>query len=163
MAILNKTQVKELFAAGFKQAYQKRGTFLFREAYKNETVLTIVSGKLETIKEANVGDIIVRNIEIGSSAETYILDPRMFDKRYDAIYEGTPLLIDGLEWRKATAKGQVNAFCYMGVPITFFAPWGQEMLCEFGDYLASPIGGNEDDIYRIEKDTFAQTYSIIEK
>jgi hypothetical protein len=163
MVTLNKTQFKEQFDAGFKETYQKRGTFLFRASFTSETVLTIVAGKLETIKQAKPGDIILRNIEIGSSAEFYIINEETFLKRYDPIYTGTLMLIDGLEWRRAYAKGQVNAFCYIGVPIKFIAPWGEEMICEPGDYLANPIGGAEDDIYRIEKDTFIQTYSIITK
>ena len=50
------------------------------------------------------------------------------------------------------------AFCYHGETIEFVAPWGEKMLCEDGDYIASPPNGSPDDIYRIEKETFAQTY-----
>jgi len=32
-------------------------------------------------------------------------------------------------------------------------------LCEDGDYIAQPVGGSPDDIYRIEKQTFIQTYA----
>jgi hypothetical protein len=35
------------------------------------------------------------------------------------------------------------------------------MLCEEGDFIAQPVGGSPDDVYRIEKETFKQTYAEI--
>jgi hypothetical protein len=119
-------------------------------------VLTIVSGKLETIKTAQPGEVVLRNIELGSSAEMYIIGGESFEKRY------TPLekkhYVDQIEWRMAEAKGEAVAFPYDGDIIAFQAPWGEEMVCYPGDYIASPVGGKETDVYRIERETFEQTY-----
>lgn len=151
----------ELFEGMVKLEYQKSGNFLYRQTRMGapETVLTIVSGKLETIKTAEATDIIMRNIEIGSSAEMYIIPLEVFQKRYEMQTE--PLHIDGLVWSRATAKGRIFAAEYKGEIITFDAPWGEQMLCEPGDFIATPVGGDKEDVYRIEKDTFVQTYQII--
>ena len=167
---LTKEELKSLFSTLDKKAYQKRGLFIYREACNSiansvfesiqESVLTIVAGKLETIKQANRGDIILRNIIIGSSAETYIVAPDVFEKRYEKT-NTDEIFMDGFIWSKAIAKGKINAAQYIGETIEFDAPWGEKMLCETGDWIANPIGGNEDDIYRSEKDTFIQTYDLI--
>jgi hypothetical protein len=40
------------------------------------------------------------------------------------------------------------------------ATWNEMMVCNLGDYIARPLGGdNIFDIYRIEKDTFNMTYT----
>lgn len=160
MKELSKEEVFGLFESRIKKDYKKSGSFLWRKPQYEETVLTIVAGKLETIKTANAGqDIILRNISIGSSAETYIIDKEKFQKRYDVV-EGV-LCIEGTMWEYCEAKGMVDAFCYHGETIKFVAPWNEEMLCEDGDYIARPVGGKPDDIYRIEKETFHQTYKEI--
>ena len=179
--MLSKEQIFELFNTAEKKQYQKRGRFLFRLATAPETVLTIVSGKLETIKTAVVGDIVLRNIEIGSFAETYIVSEDTFKKRYDVVVEPCFVhdksfterynpaqrkvyWIDNIRWCEAKAKGQIDAFRYeRDDPFEFMAPWNELMLCEKGDYIARPIGGDENDIYRIEKNTFQQTYTLIEE
>lgn len=149
-------QLAELFNGQQKTAYKKKGKFIFREAVAGETVLTIVSGKLETIKTAGAGECVMRNIMIGSSAETYIIPRETFIKRYKI--DSDRYLIDGLEWTGCSAEGRVNAFEYKGETISFKAPWGEDMLCEEGDYIANPIGGAQSDIYRIERQTFLDTY-----
>lgn len=170
--MLSKEQVFELFNMSEKKQYQKRGRFLFRLVMAPETVLTIVSGKLETIKTAVVGDIVLRNIEIGSFAETYIVSEDTFKKRYDVVAEPERYnpaqrkvyRIDNIRWCEAKAKGQIDAFRYeRDDPFEFMAPWNELMLCEKGDYIARPIGGEKNDIYRIEKNTFQQTYSLMEE
>ena len=106
--------------------------------------------------------MILRNIEVGSSAEVYIVSEDKFVKRYIAAYSKS-YTIDKQTWFEAYARGQVDAFCYEGGTIQFMAPWNELMLCEKGDYIARPIGGEKNDIYRIEKDTFKQTYTLIEE
>ena len=154
-----KEEIIKLFNFQEKKHYAKSGTFLFRKAIEGETILTIVSGKLETIKTVKSTDFILRNIEVGSSAETYSIDELSFWKRYD-ISSIQVIKIDGIEWGTARAKGEIMAFEYSGPPIKFMAPWNEEMLCEEGDFLANPIGGDPSDIYRIEKDTFKKTYKL---
>lgn len=154
-----KEEIQELFNLAEKQHYVKSGSFIYRMAIPGEAIFTIVNGKLETIKIGEPTNFVLRNIEIGSSAETYIIDEKNFWKRYE-IVSGVELIIDGTKWLGVKAKGEIMAFEYRGPNITFMAPWDAEMLCEEGDYIAWPIGSTKDDIYRIEKDTFKQTYKL---
>lgn len=149
----------ELFESCKKCLYTKKGRYIFRviEA-PEETVLTIVAGKLETIKTAVQGDVVIRNIIIGGSAETYIISADKFESRYEMLNKLH--YIDGLTWQEAQAKGQIEAFQYLHPdPIQFKAPWGEDMICYCEDYIAHPIPGDPHDIYRIEIETFNQTYS----
>jgi hypothetical protein len=157
---MNKDEVKSLFERHTKKNYKKSGTFLYRFPSENETVLTIVAGKLEALKTAVFGEsVVLRNISLGSSAETYIIDLVVFAKRYDLIEKS--VTVDKVLWKYCEAIGKVEAFCYHGKTIEFVAPWGEKMLCEDGDYIARPLGGSPEDIYRIEKQTFNQTYTEI--
>jgi hypothetical protein len=153
-----KKDIFELFQSMLKHTYKKKGKFLFRKAAEGETVLTVVSGKLETMKVAGIGDIVLRNIEVGSSAETYIVQHETFLKRYD-VASAQIAVVDGVEWGFANAKGVIQAAEYTGGDeIRFEAPWGEEMILQKGDFLANPVGGQPEDIYRIERATFDQTY-----
>lgn len=153
-------QQKELFEF-FQQnktntVYQKKGSFLSRPAVFGETILTIVAGKLETIKTVTEISIVLRNIEIGSSAETYIISEENFKKRYTKT--GDVVKIENKWWSKVFANGQVTGFFYTGEEITILAPWNEPMLVVNGDFIGCPVGGDPNDIYRIEKETFALTY-----
>ena len=156
MKKLTPTELLELFKSNTTKKYDKRGRFIVRKATQGETILTIVSGKLETINTANENDIVIRNIELGGSAETYILTLETYLKRYELV--GSIMLIDGIEWIEVKPKGSVNAFQYVGEPISFTAPWGEEMMCVEVDWIGNPVGGSESDIYRIEKEAFEKTY-----
>ena len=48
MKTLTKEEVKALFEGQTKKNYKKSGNFLWRIPEEDETVLTIVSGKLDT-------------------------------------------------------------------------------------------------------------------
>lgn len=145
------------------KVYQKVGLYLYRFAEPGETILTMVAGQLETIKtvpfESDFGsEVILRNILIGSAAETYIVSRDKFASRYDTETES--VYMDGRMWKKAMAKGKCQGFYYYGPNFKLIAPWGEEMLVQDGDFVARPVPGNENDIYRIEKDAFAQTYHL---
>lgn len=56
------------------------------------------------------------------------------------------------------AIGKVEAYQYLSEEIQFQAPWDEMMICETGDFIARPIPEDKNDIYRIEKETFFQTY-----
>jgi len=157
--MVSKEEIKRLFDAAEIRHFKKKGKFLFRQALIGETILTIVSGKLETMKTVEKESVIIKNIEIGSSAENYVIDKSVFEKRYTVMDQS--YLIDNNKWTLALAKGEVHAFEHKGDPINFMAPWNEEMLCEDGDYIARPVGGDVNDIYRIEKDTFKQTYELV--
>lgn len=157
MNTLTSEELYKLFESSEKEIYRKKGRFLCRAAKNEETVLTIVSGKLETLKKSRPGDIIIRNIEIGGSAETYVIDDQKFNERYDLTHE--TMNIDQVEWTVCHARGRAEAFCYLEAdPVKFVAPWGEEMICYFEDFVARPIPGDPYDIYRIERATFDQTY-----
>jgi hypothetical protein len=157
MQTWSKDELIKFFEAQPKKFYKKRGRFLCRSAEEGETVLTIVVGKLETLKRATANDIIIRNIEIGSSAETYIISDSIFIKRYDTVDERH--IIDHQEWTVCLAKGKIEASLYAGETVQFMAPWNENMICEAEDFIVRPLGGDPKDIYRIEKNTFAQTYT----
>lgn len=157
MKNLTAQEIQDFYSKNLKKTYQKKGKYLWRPAVPLETVLTIVEGRLETMKTSVLtGDIVLRNIEINSSAEMYIVSKETFDKRYTLLAEN--YTIDGKSWWTASANGQVNAFQYFGETITFDAPWAEQMVCEDGDFIASPVGGQASDVYRIEKNTFLKTY-----
>jgi hypothetical protein len=158
---LSSEQKLKLFNAHITGHYKKRGKFISRIGIIGETILTIVAGKLETMKTVTEPSIVLRNIEVGSSAETYIVPLESYNKRY---YEdaGNSYLIDGHNWQVAFAKGEVHAFQYYGKSIIISAIWGEDMIVENGDYIARPVDGDQFDIYRIEKDTFKQTYQLFD-
>jgi hypothetical protein len=160
---LTKEQLLKFFESQEKRTYLKYGQFLYRNAIEGETILTVVNGKLETIKTAEKNEVVLRNISIGSSAETYVISYDKFVDRYTST--PTQKLIDGQFWSIAEAKGKIEAFEFtqyqlvIGEPtIIFDAPWNEEMICYRGDYLARPIPGCNNDIYRIERETFNLTY-----
>lgn len=159
MINLTKDQVLHYFNENkdFHRKYQKKGKFLYRYADPGETILTIVDGKLETMKTVGELEVVLMNIELGSSCEQYIISLSTFLKRY-VIYK-EEILIGGHTWKRAVASGRVIAFeNTLEEPFMFMAPWGEEMICNQGDYLANPVGGEPTDVYRIEKNTFLQTY-----
>lgn len=151
-------EIFDLFEKSTRSKFKKRGTFLYRTATVGETVLTLCTGRLETFSIINEStDVVLKNFEIGSWAEEYVISRKKFEERYDRV-EGQHV-ISGVVWLRCVAKGQVEAFQYQGETITFMAPWGEQMLCNPGDYMARPLGGAVNDIYRIEQETFLKTYS----
>lgn len=124
--------------------YKKFGDITVRPALFGEVVETVIDGVVETTNSAkNVDDFVVT----GAKGENYILAAATLLKRYDRIGDGV-----------YRAKGECWAFKHEGEQFTFDAPWGEEMLVENGDIIAVADLSNMDDIYRIQKDAFAQTY-----
>jgi hypothetical protein len=112
MKTLSKQEIYTFFEFQKREHYKKRGRFLFRSAVQNETILTIVDGKLETLLKTKNDEIILRNIELGSSAETYVIAKDLFEKRYVITEENH--IIDNQNWTVVLAKGEIEAFCYSG-------------------------------------------------
>lgn len=139
--------------------YKKSGRFIFRPAITGETILTFVAGKLETLKTVTEPGIVLRNIMAGSAAETYVIEKSKFFNRYDI---GDMVFgIEGVPWTECFAKGKLVGFQYpYEEGFIFEAPWGEDMIVSKGDWIGNPIGGSERDVYRIEKDTFANTYEL---
>jgi hypothetical protein len=140
--------------------YKKFGKFLARPVEEDELTVTIVGGRVETIKSTLPTDWVLKNINIGSSGEEWAISFDKFQERYElAPPKGQKFWYAGNSWYKVNANGEVWAFEYKGSPFKFIAPWGEEMECISGDYIANPVGGKEDDIYRIEGKTFLDTYT----
>ena len=157
----------------------KSGRFLAREAQPGELILTVVAGKLETIKRAETGEIVIQNIMLNSSAERYVVDGKKFPSRYEAT--GEVFILEGVSWGEYLAKGIIEAIqvtettawhdastawmeTHSDEPFAIIAPWGEEMVVQEGDWIARPILADLSvptlsDIYRIEATTFKQTYA----
>lgn len=161
---LTSEEVQKIFQDGEKKDYEKFGKFLFRGGRPGETVLTILNGRLETVNQATVDDTVVKNLNVHGFAEMYVINSEKFKQRYQIINKD-PFVIDNVTWGHCTPIGKARAMQYQGEPMKFDAPWGEEMACVSGDYIASPLDdeGNSDpkDIYRIEKSTFEDTYKLI--
>jgi hypothetical protein len=55
------------------------------------------------------------------------------------------------------AIGSCSAFLWKGSPFSFESSWGERMICDKGDYLAS-VEKDLSQPYRIESSVFKKTY-----
>lgn len=133
--------------------YEKFKKVDARPAIEGEEIVTIINGEEETKSTAKKGDFIVRSK--GKNKEEYTVDGDKFKKRYE-IVEGSEADEDGFQEYDPT--GDCYAFKYDDDDFTFVAPWGEDMIVKSGDFIASIDLENLDDIYRIEKDEFIDTY-----
>ena len=127
--------------------YKKFGDVSAVQAQKTTPVVTIIDGVEETKNVANPGDWIVT----GAKGEKYVIKDETFRKRYK------PSSKHGVY----SPIGEAYAFEYkgeLGKSINFPAPWGEMMLMNVGDFLASPSKEVNKDIYRIEREAFISTY-----
>ncbi len=125
--------------------YQKYGYFTAERALYEQRVDTIINGVVETTNIANPGDYIVT----GRQNEMYVLSPEKMDQRYRYV-----------SGKLYEAVGNCYAFKYLGRSFTFMAPWGEEMICNYHDYICS-TGVDGSDVYRIEQSAFLSTYRLV--
>lgn len=113
-----------------------------------QEVVTTIDGVIETRNIATENSILVE----GPSGEQYIVSVDKFNERYS----GNEL---NNEFKTFEAKGECYAFKYEGENTVFMAPWGETMILNKGDYLASP---NQEvtEVYRIEEKVFKLTYAL---
>jgi len=131
------------------RTYRKSAIVAIRPAIAGEIIETWLEGERETVNTARPGDYVVR----GVNGEHYIITSGTLAKRY-----GPPMTEPDAEgFRQYTATGSCHAFEYEGQAFTFVAPWGEEMIVNPGDYIATPAIGSSD-IYRIERNAFLATY-----
>jgi len=157
-------QLAEMFAGMERREYTKQGTFIYRDAAFHpsgqfETVLTIVSGKLESVQPVLPGFKVIRNITIGGGAETFTMHARTFFERYDPL-PGGALHVDGHLWWQAASKGRVTAAQYAGEPFEFVSYQERQYartICEPGDFLVADTA-RPDEVYRVERAAFHQMY-----
>ena len=130
------------------------------------TCETVVNGIVETSKAYQPGDFMAVN----PAGERYIIDAHIFRKRYliDAPEPAQMAELDPEGFQLFTACGRcwakqlTQAECEESFPEnSFMASWGEAMLVEPGDWLAAPApqGG---EVYRIENQTFSQTYAPVQ-
>ena len=125
--------------------FKKVGEIKANKALVETSVVTTIDGEQETINTANVGDYIVT----GAAGERYVLTADKLESRYK--HKGGDTYI---------ATGGCYAVQYEGASFTFKAPWGEDMICNSGDYICSTVT-NGDDVYRIEQSVFNKTYHKI--
>jgi len=111
-----------------------------------QEVVTITADGKETQNKAESGDVIIS----GPSKEKYAIKASKFPKLYSGKLgevitpEQSPRLV-----------AQVNN---IQQPITFKAPWGEDMILKPGDYL---VKDGDQGYYRIAKKEYEQTYNPI--
>ncbi len=163
MVTLTTLAIKNLFeeqvGLGNVKRYRKTSKVLWRRPLPGETIVTTCGGTIETIRTIETGYenkcVVVMNIQIGTSAELYIINDDKFFPRY--IMCEKVFAVNGQRWELAIAQGEVDGHVYNSMDITFDAPWGESMLLTKGDMLVR-IPGTEDDIYRIARNEFDLTY-----
>lgn len=127
------------------QHYKKKGVYEYEIAETVQEIHTDINGQRESKKVAKVGDFILT----GAAGERYPIRAEKFHSRYKI-----------LDKTYAVATGMCWAAEYKGSPFTFVAPWGDEMVCLKGDYLASD-NAEITDVYRIEREVFGKSYKIV--
>lgn len=108
-----------------------------------QPVVTITTDGKETQNTAAVGDIIMS----GATGENYVIKAAKFPK----LYQGTI----GNDVYPEQSQRQVAL--YTGDPVTFKAPWGEDMIIKPGDYLVKDPANTG--YYRIAKVEFEKTYN----
>jgi hypothetical protein len=132
---------------GNVKQFNKFGEFVVTKAVAGQKIDTVINGVTETTNTAKDGD----NIVTGISGETYLIDDKKLQSRYAFVAKTA----EGDLYR---ATGHCFAVEYQGTSFTFTAPWGEDMICDPGDFIASTSKEGLDDVYRIEKGAFANTY-----
>jgi len=113
-----------------------------KSTVQQPVVTTTADGK-ETQNTAEVGDIIMS----GATGENYVIKAAKLPK----LYNGTV----GKDIYPEQSPRQVAL--YSGEPVTFKAPWGEDMVIKPGDYLVKDPANNG--YYRIAKVEFEKTYN----
>lgn len=119
---------------------KKPNSFDFEIAKEKQKMDTIIDGKKETSKTVNKGEYIIT----GSKGEKYAISSKKFKERYTIV-----------KGKAKTKPVEVFGKKYSGKPISFMASWGEEMILEPNDFI---IKNTDDEFYRIEKESFSNTY-----
>jgi len=135
--------------------YSKVGTFKARKGALGEYIETIIDGELETTKVVGPNEVVIE----GPLGELYVVPESKFNKRYVVTTSLTE------EMQPYTTKGLIRAFKWEGQSFKFVASWGEEMLCNHNDILATPVESKDDEtvseVYRIEQNVFDITYNLL--
>lgn len=141
---------------GFKRlpykTYEKFGKVQFETSQSVQEVVTSINGQEETRNTAQIGDYIIT----GVSGEKYVLTPKKFMQNYE-IEEYSYFNMTGTA--KVQPQPRFAAQWNLENQLIFTAPWGEQMICNQGDYLVAAQDFSE--VYRIEKSVFEQTYKLV--
>jgi hypothetical protein len=128
----------------FVQSTEDMPAMSYGIADKQQPVVTYTADGKETQNTAEQNDVIMS----GPSKEQYVIKAAKFPKLYigkigdTVIPEQSPRTVARAENIKQ--------------PITFKAPWGEDMILKDGDYL---VKDGDQGYYRIAKHEFEQTYN----
>jgi hypothetical protein len=139
--------------AGEVERYVKFQNIDARPAKEGEKIVTNIGKEKETENAAKKGDFVIRAKT--KNKEEYIISGDKFHKRYIPA-ENKEEDKDG--FKEYTPIGDCYAFEYKGGSFKFEAPWGDDMIIHDGDFLASTGMDKPDDIYRIARNEFHETY-----
>jgi hypothetical protein len=140
--------------------YKKQTNVFARPAKIGERVATVTSDGLETENIAKQGDYIVRNTT--KAKEKYIMSASKFNTRYEWIRKsnrGFDLYASKGKIRAIELTEAMLKALKLGNEFYFEAPWGEKMVAKQGDFIAKPM--DEDEVYRIARKEFFETYTPI--
>lgn len=143
--------------------YRKYQRVHARPAAEGEQIVSVTESGEETSNTAAAGDKVVRNLT--EAKEEYLVSQTTFAKRYTEVEP-----VDDL-WKLYDPVGEILAIeitqdviqlLRVGAEFLIMAPWGTEQVAMAGDFLVSPLP-KLDEVYRIGKSEFAQTYELVGK
>lgn len=142
---------------------RKTKTVDARPAKAGEVVVTIIAGEGKETQSppAESGDQVVRNRCPETGNEEILVKAAKFAERYEGPAEAP----SNGGWAPYRPRGNdMRAFELSASegPITFMAPWGEEMVAKPGDVIVRDPN-NPKDSYRIARAAFACTYETIAK
>lgn len=141
--------------------YRKVTEVAAREAIPSEMIITVVNGTIETVNtvpDDGQSYIVVRNIAVGTSNESYFMNASKFADRY--THTGKRVSIDGVAWFIAAPKGKVLAVQYTGPGFEYPRHTGAVMRIADGDFLCVAESDPLDKIFTIDQAVFAKTYAL---
>jgi hypothetical protein len=140
------TTKKALKYQPFEGSQEQMPPMSYMVAKEPQTVITVTADGKETQNKAEPNDIIIS----GPSKEKYAIKAAKFPKLYQGELGGviTP------EQSPRTVAQVIN----LQQPITFKAPWGEDMVLKPGDYL---VKDGDQGYYRIAKQEYEQTYNLL--
>lgn len=120
-----------------------KNTFFMFDKDEPIDVKTIIGNEQETQNVMKRGDVLVT----GPRGESYVMPTTKFVQLYNivdcvAVPRKLPKMVAHVTKRDLSR------------PITFTAPWGEQMILKPGDYLVKDGNG----YYRIESSVFKETY-----
>ena len=138
------TTKKALKYSPFQGSQEQMPAMSYMMAKEQQPVVTVTTDGKETQNVAEPNDIIIS----GPSKEKYAIKAAKFPK----LYHGKLGDVITPEQSPRVVAHVTN----LQQPITFKAPWGEDMILKPGDYL---VKDGEQGYYRIAKKEYEETYN----